>query len=147
MFRPVFGAALLMFAASLATTAAQAPKTAAQPPAKPGAGGLTTSSGVYTSQQAMRGEMAYMNLCVGCHAVGTYAAPAFREKWNGVPLSQLFDFLSNTMPKNDPGSLEPDEYAQVIAYILRANGAPMGKTVLPSDLPSLKKIRIDLPRR
>lgn len=136
MFRPVFGAALLMFAASLATAAAQASKA-----------GVTTSSGVYTSQQAMRGEMTYMNLCVGCHAVGTYAAPAFREKWNGVPLSQLFDFLSNTMPKNDPGSLEPDEYAQVIAYILRANGAPLGKTVLPSDLSSLKKIRIDLPRR
>ena len=136
MFRPVFGAALLMLAASLASAAAQAPKA-----------GVTTSSGVYTSQQAMRGEMTYMNLCVGCHAVGTYAAPAFREKWNGVPLSQLFDFLSNTMPKNDPGSLEPDEYAQVIAYILRANGAPLGKTVLPSDLSSLKKIRIDLPRR
>ncbi len=147
MLRRVFPAAVLIFAAAFASAAAQAPKTGGQPPAKPGAGGMTTSSGVYTSQQAMRGEMTYMNLCVGCHAVGTYAAPAFRDKWNGVPLSQLFDFLSNTMPKNDPGSLEPDEYAQVIAYILRANGAPMGKTALPSDLSSLRKIRIDLPRR
>ena len=132
----------MLFGASLANAGVQAPKKPA-PPARP----VTTTSGVYTAAQAAKGEQTYMNMCVGCHPTGTYRAPAFKQKWEGAALSRLFDFLSATMPKNDPGSLEPEEYAQVIAYILKINGAPAGKTVLPADMAPLAKIRIAFPRR
>ena len=105
---------------------------------------VTTSSGVYTSGQASRGEQTYMNVCVACHPPGTYAAPAFRDKWNGVPLSQLFGLISQTMPKQEPASLTPDEYAEVLAYLLKINGAPPGKTELPADASALKRIRISM---
>ena len=103
---------------------------------------LTTSSGIYTAGQASRGEQTYMNICVSCHPPGTYTAPAFRDKWNGAPLSQLFGLVSQTMPKQEPASLTAEEYAEVVAYILKINGAPMGKTELSAEAKDLKKIRI-----
>jgi S-disulfanyl-L-cysteine oxidoreductase SoxD len=106
----------------------------------------TTSSGVYTPGQASRGEQTYMSICVACHPAGTYTAPAFREKWNGALLSDLFGLVSQTMPKMEPGSLAPEEYADVVAYMLKINGAPTGKRELPADAKALKKIRISMPR-
>ena len=106
----------------------------------------TTSSGVYTSGQASRGEQTYMNICVACHPAGTYTAPAFRDKWNGAPLSDLFGLISETMPKNEPGSLAAEEYVDVVAYMLKINGAPVGKRELPADFKVLAKIRISMPR-
>lgn len=143
-------AASLMLAAGLVNAGVQGSQGKDKPPAKrpaAPAAAVTTASGIYSAQQAMRGEMTYMNLCVGCHPVGTYAAPSFREKWNGQTMSQLFEFVAETMPKNDPGSLQPDEYADVLAYILRVNGAPAGQKAMPGDPAPLRKIKIDLRRR
>lgn len=146
MFRPshAIAAACLTLVAALASGAAQAPPAKkVNTPAKP----LTTASGVYTAAQAARGEQTYMNVCVSCHPIGTYAAEAFRDKWNGAPLARLFDVVTDTMPKTEPGSLDTQDYIQVISYILKINGAPPGKTPLPADPAELKKIRLYLPRR
>lgn len=127
----------LVFFGAVAGGVAQAPSTK----------GITTSSGVYTAGQASRGEQTYMNLCVACHPPGTYTAAVFRDKWNGVPLSELFGLISQTMPKQDPASLEPDEYADVLAYLLKVNGAPAGKMALPADAKALTRIRIAMPAK
>jgi mono/diheme cytochrome c family protein len=102
-------------------------------------------TGVFTSAQAARGEETYMTICVACHPAGTYTAPAFKTSWANRPLSDLFSLIKNTMPKVDPGTLSPEETAQVIAYILKSNGVPPGKTELSSELPALKIIRIEMP--
>ncbi len=120
-------------------------QTAAPPP--PGApAGESTLGGVYTEKQAARGEETYMSICVGCHSAGTYVGPTFLSKWEGRPLSDLFEIMSEQMPKDDPGSLEPGEYAQVIAYLLKKNGMPEGKAELPADAAGLKKIRLEAPK-
>ena len=106
---------------------------------------ISTMTGVFTSAQAARGEETYMTICVGCHPAGTYTAPAFKTSWANRPLSDLFSIIKNTMPKVDPGTLTPQETAQVIAYILKSNGVPPGKTELPSELAPLKTIRIEMP--
>jgi mono/diheme cytochrome c family protein len=137
----MFSSFRLLSAACLAVAVTAVTGAAQIPPAKT----VTTSSGVYTASQAARGEQTYMNICVSCHPPGTYTATAFREKWNGAPLSQLFGLVSNTMPKEQPGTLEADEYAEVIAYLLKINGAPAGKTELPTDAAPMKKIRIVMP--
>jgi mono/diheme cytochrome c family protein len=103
----------------------------------------STLTGVYTSAQADRGEQTYFNICVACHPRGTYATDAFKATWSGRPVSDLFEAIKEKMPKNDPGSLTPDEAAQTLAYILKINDAPAGDTELPSDLTALKKIRFE----
>ena len=105
----------------------------------------STKSGVFSAPQATRGEETYMAICVSCHPRGTYATPVFRTTWTGRPLSDLYDLVREKMPKNDPASLTPAEYAQVVAYILKINDAPAGEHELPSDSEALKKIRIELP--
>lgn len=128
-------ASLVMLCSAVARGAMQTP------PAKV----VSTATGVFTSAQASRGEQTYMSICVSCHPKGTYTAPAFREKWNGSPLSELYGFVSTSMPKMEPGSLEPEEYAQVIAYLLKLNGAPAGKSELSTEIKALRRIRISFP--
>ena len=86
-----------------------------------------------------------MAICVACHPRGTYTTTAFRTAWNGRPLSELFDLVREKMPKSDPGSLTPAEYAQAIAYLLKINDVPAGEHELPPDGEALKKIRIEWP--
>lgn len=140
----------LLPAACLALAGAVVHGGAQAPPAKKvnaTAKPLTTASGVFTAAQAAKGEQVYMTSCVSCHPAGTYAVQAFRDKWNGAPLSRLFDLVTGTMPKTEPGSLDNQDYIHVISYILKINGAPPGKTPLPDDIDELKKIRLYLPRR
>jgi hypothetical protein len=47
------------------------------------------------------------------------------------------------MPKNDPGSLAPEDVADVMAYLLKMNAMPVGPNELPADVDSLKKYRIE----
>ena len=108
------------------------------PPAK----AVSTASGVFTSAQASRGEQTYMSICGSCHPRGSYTTNAFRQKWDGAPLSELFGLISQTMPKDAPGTLTPDEYIDVVAYLLRLNGSPAGKADLRTELKTLKRIRI-----
>ena len=116
--------AKLCLAASLFLLVGLGVRGAAQTAAPP----ESTLGGVYTADQAKRGEESYMNICVGCHSAGTYVGPQFMSKWEGKPLSDLFELMSEKMPKDDPGSLELKEYAQIIAFILRQNKMPDGKS-------------------
>ena len=86
-----------------------------------------------------------MAICVACHPRGTYSTAAFKTAWTGRPLSELFDLVREKMPKNDPASLTPAEYAQVVAYLLKINDVPAGEHELPPDSEALKKIRIEMP--
>ena len=104
----------------------------------------TTLSGIYTDSQVERGEETYYASCVNCHPRGTYAGQSFKANWDGRPLSDLYDWVLNKMPKSDPGTLTPEQSVDVIAYILKENGLPAGKTKMPADEDALKAIRIQL---
>jgi hypothetical protein len=49
------------------------------------------------------------------------------------------------MPEDDPGSLNPADYAAVLAYIFEAYGLPSGDTALPTDEETLEAITITRP--
>ena len=97
-------------------------------------------TGVYTEAQASRGETLYLEHCAQCHGAnlaGVEQAPAltggaFGEKWKGATLRTLFDRVAS-MPPTRPNSLSAPQYADVLAYVLRAGGLPPGTTTLPAD--------------
>jgi quinoprotein glucose dehydrogenase len=128
---------------SLATIAALVHAAAAQPPAA--SGGRSTRAGVYTAAQAERGAEVYAGMCRSCHTVASHTGVAFAKAWRGRPLADLFQYVSEQMPKNDPGGLAPEQYADVVAYLLRMNAMPAGAAELPPDPTPLAAIRIDLP--
>lgn len=106
----------------------------------------STLSGVYTEEQASRGKDVYAGSCRSCHTPASHTGATFNKWWRGKRLSDLFLFVSTRMPKNDPGSLAPEDVADVMAYLLKMNAMPVGPEELPPDADSLKKIRIDTKR-
>jgi mono/diheme cytochrome c family protein len=104
----------------------------------------STLSGVFTAEQAARGQELYEVMCRSCHVPATHTGPAFSAAWQGRPLWDLFRFIRALMPKNDPGILTWRETTQVLAYLLRMNGMPSGGDELPADSTTLSRIRIEL---
>jgi mono/diheme cytochrome c family protein len=110
--------------------------------------------GVYTKQQAGRGQSAYREECLKCHAdnlMGSEAGPAlagdeFLRKWNGKTAGELFESIRKTMPSEDPGNLSRRQYADLVAYILSVNEFPGGQKELASDTALLNEIRIEAKR-
>jgi mono/diheme cytochrome c family protein len=103
----------------------------------------STRAGVYTAEQATRGRDIYAGMCQSCHAAASHTGVTFKNSWGGRPLWELFAFMRERMPKNEPGSLAPEEYADVLAYLLSINAMPPGTHELEPDSLALKRIRID----
>ena len=101
----------------------------------------STLNGVYSTSQATAGRDRYALQCQGCHTVASHTGPGFVNVWNGRPLWDLFDYIMGSMPKSEPGSLTPEETAQLLAYLLKINGLPAGPGDLPTDAATLKAIR------
>ncbi len=125
----------------------------------------TVIDGVYTTEQAKRGREQYRKRCVLCHldnGEGQQAVPeipgqsleregdaeappiageAFLAKWNGHSVRELFERTS-TMPVGSPGSLTPQQYADLVALIFEMNKFPVGQQELPPDRDALDGITI-----
>jgi mono/diheme cytochrome c family protein len=107
--------------------------------------------GVYTEEQASRGQGLYNQHCASCHAdtlTGGEMSPPlaggdFLANWNGLTLGELFDRIRTTMPQNKPGKLSREINADITAFILNFNKFPAGKTELPHATEFLKEIRIE----
>jgi mono/diheme cytochrome c family protein len=111
----------------------------------------STAEGVFTEEQATRGERIYDNTCAACHGGnmrGTPGAPGiigirFEIKWTNKPASELFGFIQDTMPKGNEGSLTSEEYADVLAHILATSGyPPHPERRLPNERAALEQIMI-----
>ena len=107
-------------------------------------GARSTATGVYTDEQASRGRDMYAMQCKSCHTPASHTGVVFANAWDRRPLSDLYQFIVTRMPKNEPGSLQPDEYVDVLAYLLKLNELPSGETALPADSVAMKKIRIEV---
>ena len=134
---------VVCLAVVLGAGSARAQGTSAKPQTAPASTGLTTLSGVYTAEQASRGKDVYAGACKSCHTPVSHTGATFNKWWRGKQLSDLFGFISIAMPKNDPGSLAPEDVADVTAYLLKMNAMPVGPVELPPDIDSLKKFRIE----
>jgi len=91
-------------------------------------------SGTFTSAQATAGRAAYQANCAGCHQpdLGGQgdAAPlrgtAFLQACGARTTKELLSFMQLTMPPQRPGALSPQEYLDIVAFILEQNGAAPG---------------------
>ena len=80
---------------------------------QPGTSAKTFREGVFTAEQASRGEQVYAAKCSTCHGdnlAGMEMAPAlaganFRKTWDSQPLLALANRIRTTMPPIAPNSL------------------------------------------
>lgn len=123
---------LRLLAATLALTCCPSGMAVAQP---------TVLDGVYTTQQATRGKRVYDRYCEECHLSdmegGALEPPLvsvlFLDAWREDYLYSLYDFIATRMPKSKEhraGSLKPQEYLDVLVYILQHNEFPPGAKAL-----------------
>ena len=54
----------------------------------------------------------------------------------------LFEIVSTQMPEDAPGSLELEQYADIVAFVLRLNGFEPGSGELPADADALGTISL-----
>ena len=115
----------------------------------------TVLDGVYSAQQATRGKDAYYNYCEECHMPdlegGALEPPLiadpFLNAWREDYLWSLYDFTATRMPKSKefhPGSLQQQEYLDILAYILQRNDFPAGAKELTE--PDLHKVLLVGPK-
>ena len=110
----------------------------------------TVLDGVYTAEQATRGQAAYDRHCGSCHLEdlsGTDRGPAlagdsFLSAWIDASVGDLFDRTHRSMPQDEPGTLPVDVTRDIVAYLLQANDYPVGGTELQTDLTALHGIVI-----
>jgi mono/diheme cytochrome c family protein len=132
-------------------SALRAPATSAAQQATPSSESRSVWDGVYTEEQAKRGEMLYRKECASCHAdtlvggggASPLAGGTFLSNWNGLTLGDLFDRIRKTMPQGTPGKLTKQQGADVLAYVLSFNKFPAGKTELSRQTEFLKEIRFE----
>ena len=105
----------------------------------------SVKDGVYTAAQAERGQALFRSKCASCHAPNRFTDDLFYTSFAGKPLWEMFDVISDSMPEDNPGSLKKEEYADVIAYLLKLNNFPAGETELPIDKDALSAILMEKP--
>lgn len=109
------------------------------------AGAATIWDGVYTNSQALRGQRLVEANCSACHTATEWSSPSFMNVWSGRPVDDLHEFLSQAMPLDSPGKLKESEYADIVAYMLSLNHAPVGQKELPAESAALARIRVTPP--
>src|SRR5207245_3813477 len=97
----------------------------------------STSTGVFTEEQAKKGETTYQRVCASCHGADLHStepeAPdltegAFKVGWQGKTIAERFETIRNTMPPLDDAT-----YLDILTYILRYNNVPAGTQALHSN--------------
>ena len=114
----------------------------------------TVLDGIYTAAQAERGKAVYTMNCAGCHgdkqeggnSGPTLSGPDFTNGYKDGSAGALLTKISQDMPSSAPGSLEPQQYADVFAFILSVNKYPAGQTEAPKDPTELKGVKMAAPK-
>jgi mono/diheme cytochrome c family protein len=116
----------------------------------------TIWDGVYTEDQAERGNEVYRSSCGTCHGTRLNGVPDdqdmspapplaranFLRNWDQRSLGSVFAYSHSTMPLSNPGFLTQEQYADIVALMLSTTGAPAGDEELPPDHVALGHIII-----
>jgi alcohol dehydrogenase (cytochrome c) len=105
-------------------------------------------TGPFTEAQAASGRSSYLANCASCHLTDLRGAnearplvgPDFMRTWGGRTAQDLIAFLDVAMPPPPaaPGSLGPQSYVNLAAFLLQGNGAAPG----PAELTAASQVTI-----
>ena len=111
----------------------------------------TVWDGVYTADQATRGQALYKTHCGYCHrddligggseaGAPALKGPIFTIRWRDQPIADMFVTIGTTMPQNKPDTLTPQVVIDIVSFLLKSNNMPPGNSELPPDLDALKTV-------
>jgi len=140
----------LSVAAFAVVTMASGYRASALPRSQDAPKASTIWDGVYSKDQATRGQAKYMAVCSSCHQgdlSGSDQAPGlaggdFLDRWEGQTVGDLADRIRTSMPLDDVGSLNVQLSADITAFLLQANNFPAGQEELKADRSAMKAVAI-----
>lgn len=114
----------------------------------------SASDGVYTAEQASRGQVIYIEQCASCHGdnlegmgpMPPLAGGDFLTYWGDKSVGELLEKTHETMPATSPGTLTIEQAADVTAFMLQASAYPAGTVAMEAKLDLLKQIKIGAPK-
>ncbi len=100
-----------------------------------------TQPGPYTAKEADAGRAVYLAHCASCHQTdlaGSNEAPElagsnFIRAWSARTTAELLTLIRTTMPPADRGNLGSENYLNLVAFLLSANGARAGNQPLTAN--------------
>jgi mono/diheme cytochrome c family protein len=115
----------------------------------------SVNEGVYTADQAKKGEALYKEQCAACHGdnlegsgpMPPLAGMDFLANWTGKTLGDLYEKTQTTMPATAPGTLSPEQTADIVAFMLSKDNYPTGGAALEGKTEPLLQIKIDAPKQ
>jgi len=115
----------------------------------------SVNEGVYTADQAKRGEAIYKETCSACHGdnlegsgpMPPLAGKDFLANWEGKTVGDLFEKTQTTMPATAPGTLTPEQAADIVSFLLSKDNYPAGASALEGKMEPLLKIKLDSPKQ
>jgi len=99
--------------------------------------------GVYTADQATRGQKTYDAECSRCHELSSFAGKQFMDAWKGQTAGDLYDNISSAMPMDAPGKLDKQQYVDIVTYMFKLNEFPAGQEELKADKNVLQGVKIE----
>jgi len=115
----------------------------------------SVNEGVYTADQAKKGEGLYKEQCAQCHGdnlegsgpMPPLAGKDFLANWTGKTVGDLYEKTQTTMPATAPGTLTPEQAADIVAFLLSKDNYPAGAAALEGKAEPLLKIKIEEPKQ
>ncbi len=123
----------------------------------------TIWDGIYTAEQAERGRNTYLVNCSRCHSEDfsglrqTMVGEKFMEGWSEDSVYSLFHRIQSTMPPGRAGTIEDQDYIDIVAFFFQQNEFPTGEGELvreglediriqsedgPTEVPSFSMVRV-----
>lgn len=123
---------------AVAACSSAGPGTMASTPAQPAPAAEvnsdpTTADGIFTVEQAERGHELFQAVCSECHDAEDWTDSGFRSRWEDQSVFQLWYYINDRMPYDDPWSLSRQQVTDVVTYILQLNELPAGDSELATD--------------
>jgi mono/diheme cytochrome c family protein len=123
-FGPRNAGRIVMVSSDAAATAAQAPGAPS-----------------FDRAQVAHGKTLYGSACAKCHGANlqgntapALSGPAFAPaSGSHLTIGGIFTYMSTNMPADRPGKLKDADYADIMAYLLNANGYAAGTVKMTAD--------------
>jgi len=103
----------------------------------------TVLDGVYSGEQAERGQTVYQKKCATCHGnmLEGVSAPEltgsrFIRRWREGMLDGIYKFIKERMPLGrsaGSSTISDKEYLDLVTFILKSNGYPAGSNELVAE--------------
>jgi S-disulfanyl-L-cysteine oxidoreductase SoxD len=145
------GSVIFLSALSLTLAIEASAQGGTQPQAAqaPAGGRKTVWDGIFSEEQAKRGDELYQKSCSLCHRndlTGTTSdGPPLKGldffiRWRGQTLAEMLDAIREIMPANNPGALPSQTYLDIMTFLMKSNGIPAGTTDLVYSPDTLQTI-------